>query len=114
MEGRISQRVTKATHAKNTNYSTNKFNIDQLRPLVSFGNGSGSYPNEISINLAPNKCGTLVTDSDTEDVFSITNDEEMVVQLDAGEVPEKGGILLVEEKQQMEGQATGGGTTNEQ
>ena len=98
----MNQRVTKATHAKNTNYTINKFNVDQLKPLVSFGNASGTYPNEISINLAPGRCWTLITDSDPRDVYSITNDEEVVVQLDASEVPETGDILPVEEEQQME------------
>ena len=47
------------------------------------------------------------------EMFSFTNDEEVVVQLDAGEVPETGDILPVEEEQQMEGQSTEDGTANE-
>ena len=112
MKGRIAQRVTKSSRAKSTNYSTNRYNIDQLRPIITFGSGSGTYPSEISINLAPNQCWEFASDSDAEDIFSITDDGEKVFQLDAGEVVETGNILPTEEEQQIEGQTEGQATTD--
>ena len=112
MEGRIAQRVTKSSRTKSTNYSTNRYNIDQLRPIITFGSGSGTYPSEISINLAPNQCWEFASDSDAEDIFSITDDGEKVFQLDAGEVAETGNILPTEEEQQIEGQTAGQAMTD--
>ena len=103
LEGRIAQWVTKKEHAKTTNYMTNWFNLDQLKPMINFGSASSTFPNKFSINLAPHQCWELVTEINNINVFSITDDEEKVVQLDAGEVPETGGILPVKEEQQMEG-----------
>ena len=114
MEGRMDQRVTKVSHAKSNNYTTNKFNVNQLKPLVSFGSASGTYHDKISINLAPGLCWTIITDTNPVDVFSLTNAEEVVVQVNVSEIPETGEILPAEEEQQMEEQATGDGTTDEQ
>ena len=83
----------------------NWFNLDQLRPIINFGSGSKTYPSEFSINLAPNQCWELLSDSDNEDVFSNTDDGEKEFQLDAKEVAETGNILPSEEEQHVEGQA---------
>ena len=47
-------------------------------------------------------------------MFSLTNSEEVVVQLNVNEVPETGEILPSEEELQVEEQATGDGTIIEQ
>ena len=78
MEGRIAQRVTKKDYAKKTKYITNWFNLDQLRPIINFGSASGTFPSKFSINLAPNQCWELVSDSNNIDIFSITDDGKSI------------------------------------
>ena len=61
MEGTIAQRITKKDQAKRTNFATNWFNIENLKPLVNLGSASGTIPPKISINLSRHHCWQLVT-----------------------------------------------------
>ena len=90
MEGVVDQLITKASHAKYIGYTTNKFNVVQVKPLVSFGNVAEKYPEEISINVTPGLCWTIVTETNPGDIFYPTHEEELVLLLDNSTLPETG------------------------
>ena len=105
MEGQVDQRITKVSQAKNTNYRTNRFNITQIKPVLTFGSTSGKYPEERSVNMAPGLCWTIVTDKYPGDVFSLNDTEEVVVEVNVNDVPETGDVMPSEEEQLIEEQA---------
>ena len=65
MEGTILQRITKKEQALRTKFSTNWFNVGDLKPLVNLGSASGEIPSRISINLSRHNCWQLATESPT-------------------------------------------------
>ena len=73
------------------------------------------YPEEISINLAPGLCWTIVTETNTDDIFSPTNEKEVVLLLDNSTLPETGEKMQAEvDEQQMEELLTVNGSTTRQ
>ena len=102
MEGTIAQRVTKKDQAKRTNFATNWFNIENLKPLVYLGSASGTIPTRISINLSRHHCWQLVTgrtDTNILQFLSSNDEEEKIYHLDAADVALIKEPIVVEEDQ---------------
>ena len=86
MEGTVLQRITKKEQATRTNFSTNWFNVGELKLLVNLGSASGEIPSKISIHLSRNKCWKLATersDNNITQLLSSMDKEERVYHLDA-------------------------------
>ena len=87
MEGKILQRVTKASRSKRSKYKDNYFNIGELKPIVIFGEETKPLPESICVNLAPNFEWTILTETNQGDILHSANGEEVAIQLDLATVP---------------------------
>ena len=102
MEGTISQRITKKDQAKRTKFLSNRFNVENRRPLVYLGSASGKIPSSISINLSRYHCWQLATgrsDNNITQLLSSNDKEEKIYHLDAADVALIQDPVVVEEDQ---------------
>ena len=102
MEGTILQRVTKKEQAIRTKFSTNWFNVGDLKPLVYLGSASGKIPSSISINLSRYHCWQLATersDNNITQLLSSKDKEEKIYHLDAKDLALIQDPVVLEEDQ---------------
>ena len=60
LEGKILQRVTKASRSKRVGYSENYFNIGEIRVISVLGKETKPLPSRVCSNLAPNLAWTIL------------------------------------------------------
>ena len=87
MEGKLLERVTKATRSKRIKYAENYFNVGELKPIVIFGEETKPLPESVCVNLAPNSGWTILTETNDGDILFSANGEEVAIQLDLATVP---------------------------
>ena len=82
LEGKILQRVTKASREKNLKYTENYFNIGKLRVINVWGEETKPLPSSVCTNLAPN-FGWMILKSEG----NLTNGGETAVRQELAAVP---------------------------
>ena len=87
LEGKILQRVTKASRAKKLKYVENYFNIGELKVISIWGKETKPLPSSVCTNLAPNLGWTMLTETDKG---SLAVGEEATIELDLATVPTSG------------------------
>ena len=60
LEGKILERVTKASRSKRLKYSENYFNIGELQVISVWGKETKPLPSSVCTNLAPNLAWTIL------------------------------------------------------
>ena len=101
MQGEVGRRTTKMSVARSSKYQTNFYNIENIEILLEFGTNNGEYPKKRSINLSPGACWTLVTDENPGDIFSLSDFEQVLLEVGIDDVPE---VTNIEEEYMVDGQ----------
>ena len=68
LEGKILERVAKASRSKRLKYTENYFNIGELQPIFIWGEQTESLPHSVCVNLAPNFGWTILTKTNEGDI----------------------------------------------
>ena len=84
LEGKILQRVTKASRAKRLKCAKNYFNIGDLRVISVWGKETKPLPSSVCTNLAPRFGWTILTQTNKG---NLPDGEETAIELDLATVP---------------------------